>query len=211
MAFIAHIRKQDGKEQSLLEHLTGVAEIASKFAFKIGLEEQGKLIGLLHDLGKYSEDFQSYLKSAVGIINPDDDDYVDANGMKGKIDHSTAGAQFIFKKLFNSNNESKLAAQILSLCIVSHHSGLINCLSPDGKDTFTNRLNKSVHKTHYDEIIEKVDSLIFKNAEELLARSTTIEKLVKILKEVHDPEEKSRITTIFKQGLLIRFLLVVCF
>ena len=59
--YIAHRRKQDGAVQSLEEHLLGVAEIAKSFATKIGLEEQGELIGLLHDLGKYSKEFQTYL------------------------------------------------------------------------------------------------------------------------------------------------------
>jgi CRISPR-associated endonuclease/helicase Cas3 len=206
MKHLAHIRKKDGEEQALLKHLIGVAERSSKFASKIGLEEHGKLIGLLHDLGKYSETFQNYLKSAAGLINPDEDDYIDALGMKGKIDHSTAGAQFIFKKLLHSKNEAKLVAQILSLCIASHHSGLIDCLSPEGKDTFTNRMNKSSTKTHYDEIIEKVDSSIYEFAEKLLSSTTTIENLIRKLKAVHDPEEKSSFTTIFKQGLLIRLL-----
>jgi CRISPR-associated endonuclease/helicase Cas3 len=68
MEHLAHIRKNDGKEQNLFSHLEGVAERSSRFSSKIGLEEQGELIGLLHDLGKYSETFQSYLKSAVGLI-----------------------------------------------------------------------------------------------------------------------------------------------
>lgn len=205
-SYLAHTRKKDGEKQDLFKHLTGVAERAGKFASKIGLGEQGKLIGLLHDLGKYSEAFQSYLKSAVGLINPDEDDYIDAHGMKGKIDHSTVGAQFIFKKLLNSKKESKLVAQILALCISSHHSGLIDCLSPEGKDTFTNRMDKPTTKTHYDEIIEKVDSSIYAFAEKLLSSTATIENLIRQLKTVHDPEENSPITTFFKQGLLIRFL-----
>ena len=83
MEYIAHIRKKDGEKQSLFEHLTSVAKKAGTFASKIGLAKQGELIGLLHDLGKYSEDFQSYLKSAGGKINPDEDDYIDAKGMMG--------------------------------------------------------------------------------------------------------------------------------
>ena len=65
----------------------------------IFLDEVGELIGLLHDLGKYSKEFQDYINSALGNIDPDADDYVDAKGKKGKVDHSTAGAQAIWDEL----------------------------------------------------------------------------------------------------------------
>ena len=66
---------------------------------KVDLGMQGEVIGLLHDLGKYSDEFQAYLQSAVGLINPDEDEFVDAKGLKGKVDHSTAGAQLIWREL----------------------------------------------------------------------------------------------------------------
>lgn len=72
MEYLAH-----GK-QTIAEHLKGVSEKSSIFAAKIGLEKHGELIGMLHDLGKYSKDFQNYLKSALGLINPEKDDYADA-------------------------------------------------------------------------------------------------------------------------------------
>src|SRR3989304_7413159 len=69
LPYIAHQRKADGAEQSVEEHLLGVAETAKSFAAKIRLGEQGELIGLLHDLGKYSREFQTYFRSAVGLLN----------------------------------------------------------------------------------------------------------------------------------------------
>ena len=57
-------------------------------------------LGLLHDLGKYSREFQQYLRSAVGLLEQDkDDEYVDPTSKKGKVDHSTAGAQTIWQEL----------------------------------------------------------------------------------------------------------------
>lgn len=97
--YIAHQRKSDKKEQSLETHLLEVSIIAKSLAAKIGLQDQGELIGLLHDLGKYSDEFQIYLKSAVGLIDQDKDDYVDAKSKKGKVDHSTAGAQLVWQEL----------------------------------------------------------------------------------------------------------------
>ncbi len=99
--FIAHKRKSDGERQLLQVHLKEVGELAGTFAKKIGVEDAGRLIGLLHDFGKYSGEFQTYIKSATGEINPDEDDYVDAKALKGKVDHSTAGAQLVWEQLRN--------------------------------------------------------------------------------------------------------------
>ena len=63
------------------------------------LESSGELIGLLHDLGKYSQEFRDYIHSALGLVNPDEDDYVDSAALRGKVDHSSAGAQFVWQKL----------------------------------------------------------------------------------------------------------------
>ena len=91
--YIAHRREKDGEIQSLVNHLQGVSKKTGEFTSKIGLKEQGELLGLLHDIGKASQEFEQYIKSSVGLINPDEDDYVDAAGLKGKVDHSTAGSQ----------------------------------------------------------------------------------------------------------------------
>jgi len=120
-AFIAHCRKSDGAQQGVSHHLEDVSVLAGIYASKIGLGPAGELIGLLHDLGKYSQAFQNYLKSAEGVIDPDADEYVDAGALRGSIDHSTAGAQYV--------RLGPYAGQVLALCIASHHSGLIDCLS----------------------------------------------------------------------------------
>jgi hypothetical protein len=47
MEYLAHIRKEDGEKQNLLDHLKGTGAKSRHFASKIGLEQQGELIGLL--------------------------------------------------------------------------------------------------------------------------------------------------------------------
>lgn len=206
MEYLAHIRKKDGAKQYLFEHLEGVAKKSGEFASKIGLGNQGELIGLLHDFGKYSDQFQNYLKSAGELINPDEDDFIDAQGMKGKIDHSTAGSQYLDKWFQSKGTEARLAAQFLSLCLASHHSGLIDCLAPDGTNIFSRRMAKSDNKTHYEEVIQRIDRQIRDRLDKLVSDTGDCEALIKKLKVVHNPEEKSKITTIFKQGLLVRFM-----
>lgn len=160
---IAHVRDGDGSIQPLRDHLTGVSRLARCHADKIGLAHQGELIGLLHDLGKYSEEFQNYLKSAVGLLNPDEDEeFVDAQGLKGKVDHSSAGAQFVWRELSDQGQLGSIVGQILALCIASHHSGLIDCLTSEPnrpvEDAFTRRMNKLDERTHLGEALGKPNS-----------------------------------------------------
>jgi CRISPR-associated endonuclease/helicase Cas3 len=155
---IGHIREKDHERQPLWNHLSEVSELTGRFAEKIDLKEAGKILGLLHDLGKASKEFQNYIGSANGLIDPDKDEWVDAAAKKGEVDHSSAGAQVIYKYLSSKGPEGKIAAQILSLCIASHHSGLIDCLSPDGMNKFQRRIEKAEERTHVTEassILEK--------------------------------------------------------
>jgi CRISPR-associated endonuclease/helicase Cas3 len=151
-------------DQLLADHLRGVGKKARHFASKIGLADCGELIGLLHDIGKYSKEFQDYLYSAIGKLDPDtDDDYVNHKDKKGKIDHSTAGAQWLWRELrkYGGKGQGELCGQILALCIVSHHSGLIDCVKPDeiGEKAFKfkERMRKTENKTHLPECFEKID------------------------------------------------------
>lgn len=210
--YIAHQRKSDGAVQSLESHLLEVSDIAKSLAAKIGLKDQGELIGLLHDLGKYSDEFQTYLKSAVGLIDQDEDDFVDAKGMKGKVDHSTSGAQLIWQELSTRGKMGPIVGQMLSLCIASHHSGLIDCLSSDtssfGEDRFTKRIGKSDDRTHLREAIAKMDKTIEARFRELVSKPELIDGVKKFLRQVVEMEKKRGDEQIarFKVGLLVRYL-----
>ena len=204
---IAHKRESDGKEQSVQEHLLGTAHYACKNASKLGLAEIGELLGLLHDLGKYSKDFQNYIKSATGILNPDEDEYVDARGLKGKIDHSTAGAQLLWRELAKKGQKERLVAKLLSLCLVSHHSGLIDCLSPDGEPIFLNRITKSTKKTHLVDVEFAIDSKIRKKINDLLSKKELPDKILTILMRLKAPKGKQgQKIRLFKVGQFVRLL-----
>ena len=208
--FVAHQRKQDGAVQRLEEHLFGVATKAKVRATKLGLEKSGELIGLLHDLGKYSKEFQTYLQSAVGMINPDEDDFVDAQGLKGKVDHSTAGAQFVWEELSKRGKKEQVVGQILALCIASHHSGLIDCLSSDanslGEDIFTRRMQKSDNRTHLREVTANMDERVVKRFDELVSDSDLPDELFQSMKALAETNKTNEGILRFKIGLLTRFL-----
>lgn len=210
--YIAHARKAGGDPQSLEEHLLGVAEISKRLASKVALGPQGELIGLLHDLGKYSNEFQAYLKSAVGLINQDEDEFVEVQGLKGKVDHSTAGAQLVWEELSKQGQIGQVVGQVLSLCIASHHSGLIDCLSSDTsrpvEDNFTRRINKSDSKTHIQEVMPKMDVSIAKRFRELVDDARLIANIKQSIHQLALRDgggDQSQIVR-FKIGLLVRFL-----
>jgi len=211
---IAHHRESDGAIQTLEQHLCGVASTSGLYAQKLNLKNQGELIGLLHDLGKYSQAFQSYIKSAVDLLNQDEDEeFVDAVGLKGKIDHSTAGAQLIWQELSKQGQFGQIVGQILSLCIASHHSGLIDCLSSDtnslGEDIFGKRMNKGDERTHLKEALAKADASILSRVKELTEKPDMLQAmqaaLAKIVRTAPIKDDKS---TVAQQqiGLLVRFL-----
>lgn len=56
------LREQSGKWQPLSAHLRRVADLAKGFALPLGLANEAELAGLLHDLGKYRDEFQAYLR-----------------------------------------------------------------------------------------------------------------------------------------------------
>jgi CRISPR-associated endonuclease/helicase Cas3 len=204
--FIARYRKVDGTPQSLEEHLLGVAALAAAFAGKIGLSVFGELMGTLHDLGKYSKTFQSYIKSAEGRIDPGDEDYVDAERMRGKIDHSSAGAQYIYKHQGQAPFR-QVATEVMALCIASHHSrpGLIDCLSPEGMNVFHKRITKSKEQTHFDEVEQLLAEQISKHVKKLLASNDLENQLSSGLKLLCRSDDSPEVRQ-FLLGFLTRFL-----
>ena len=205
--FIAHIRNADQEKQTVKEHLKNVSLFSAQNASKFGMTKAGELIGLLHDFGKYSETFQNYIGSATGLIEQDEDEYVDSKGFKGKIDHSTAGAQYIWKLTKNNKIQKQIVAQLLALSVASHHSGLIDCLKIDGEDDFSRRMAKADSKTHLEEVLKKAEPEIIEKIKILMDDPECFGGVLQILKQIaiHEKSEKS-IKTQFQAGLMIRML-----
>lgn len=139
MKYVAHL--QEEREQTVKEHLEGTAKLSGEFAKKFGKEEWGYCCGYLHDIGKYSVEFQHKIRE---------------NGNE-QIDHSTAGAKVCVEKggLY----------PIMSYCIAGHHAGLPNYgSSQDGgfESTLMGRMKKTLkdYSAYQDEIeIPKVTTV----------------------------------------------------
>lgn len=198
--FIAH------RGQSLKDHLEGTARICRKNASKIGWGDYGEIIGLLHDLGKYSQEYQNYIKSAIGELNPDtDSNFVDSEKLKGKIDHSTAGAQFLWEKV-SCDEGFNLLLQMFALCLASHHSGLMDCLTYDENgvsNTFQVRMDKPDQATHLHESTSQ--SEITARVNSLLEDPDVKAPMNKLLWKIAGQYDGST-SKFFQIGLLVRFL-----
>lgn len=102
MLFLAHTENEQGDSHQLKDHLSSVGELASRFAEKMNpdLVESARWAGLLHDLGKYRQEFQEYLLG------------------NRKSSHETHHAVY----------GAKLAAEnrktVLAFVIAAHHAGL---------------------------------------------------------------------------------------
>jgi len=93
---VAH-RSKDDRLEPLIRHLEETAELAADFAVPFQKQDFARQIGLAHDIGKYSKEFQKRILE---------------NGQR--VDHSTAGAIEILP----------YGGPIASYCIAGHHGGL---------------------------------------------------------------------------------------
>ncbi len=100
--FLAHI-DENGNHQTMEEHLIGTSKYAEKFGDSFGCGEIASIVGLYHDIGKYSSEFQRRIRNPLSISH---------------VDHSTAGAKEIMNE---SQNYLPLA-----MAIAGHHSGLMD-------------------------------------------------------------------------------------
>ncbi|MBQ0721366.1 MAG: CRISPR-associated helicase Cas3' [Gammaproteobacteria bacterium] len=98
----------------LAEHLSKVASRAATHAATFGANDWASVAGIWHDLGKYNEKFQHYIKTASGY---DTEAHIEVETQKGKVNHSDAGAQYAVEQF-------GVHGRILAYLIAGHHAGL---------------------------------------------------------------------------------------
>ena len=122
MICISHVRLNSSGEvesiQSNEEHLSGVANLAERFANEFGMGSWGRVLGLLHDKGKERKAFQDYIKKNSG--------YDSTIQYPTEHTHAFVGG-IIAKSLYG-----KTATDLLCNQIVSHHTGLHDYYEMDG-------------------------------------------------------------------------------
>lgn len=132
--YYAHSGSKTDKSdwQPLSVHLKKVGRIAAKNARYFDAAILAESTGLLHDLGKYTEEFQKRLEGGK------------------RVDHATAGAKMAIQKW---GRFGKLLAYI----IAGHHAGLANGIdSGENRSTLDDRLKKTISELNeiwMDEIV----------------------------------------------------------
>ena len=205
---IAHVRKLDGLQQLLIDHLLETSIISGQLAAKLNLGFVGELLGLMHDFGKYSRKFQKYIYDETGLFNPDlDDEESIPDG--SKVDHSTAGAQWVYRELRKfgaAQGIGELFGQMLGLCIASHHGeGLIDCLDGEGNPKWIERFNKTDELTHLAECERNANEAVQQKAKEL-AGENLIRSLLNAVKPILSDQATNNKIKEFYLGCLTRFL-----
>ncbi|MBR6045446.1 MAG: CRISPR-associated helicase Cas3' [Ruminococcus sp.] len=109
MAFLAH-RTEDNREQTLIDHLNGVAKLSEDLSLT-PFKPYGRFLGLHHDIGKYADDFQKRVR-----------------GANIRFEHAICGAIELDK--FEISRVQKAFIPMFEYCIAGHHTGL-----PDGGST----------------------------------------------------------------------------
>ncbi|WP_172250196.1 CRISPR-associated helicase Cas3' [Saccharibacillus deserti] len=138
MKYIAHIRQSDKEEQLLANHLIRVRDSAEQIGSRIGAAHIAGLAGLLHDLGKYAEAFQTYIREAV--YSPD------LAPKRGSVDHSTAGGKWLFDRFHDSAQPGRLILKLLSEvvgnAVISHHAYLHDFIGPNLESKYLQRVKE---------------------------------------------------------------------
>ena len=107
---LAHVA-DGGRAHLLVDHLRGVAALASEFGARFESADHSRLSGLWHDLGKYAGNFQKMIREANGL-----EAHIEGD-VSGPRDHSTAGAIHARECL----GPQSLA---IAFAIAGHHAGL---------------------------------------------------------------------------------------
>jgi CRISPR-associated endonuclease/helicase Cas3 len=146
--WIAHIRQNaDGTQstQSVAEHCRNTAVYARQCLESAGLGNCAYFAGLLHDSGKRTAKFRSYITAAAA----------GENVSRGSVVHSFTGVRFLLEEFHSpcADPYQQLTAELEAYAIGAHH-GLFDCVDETGNSGFRHRLKRQ--DIDYDEGLQNL-------------------------------------------------------
>ena len=199
--FPAHIRRMDETEvrQPVSDHNRQTSQYALNALAAARLGGAAKLVGLLHDMGKYTVRYRGYLENAVYGMGPT---------VRGSVNHSFAAVRYLLEHYHGRASPcGPLTAELLAYAAGAHH-GLFDCVDGDHRSGFQHRLEKE--DIGYEEAVhsflqycageEELDAL-FAEAEAEIEQA--YRKLIPLLRQDETASEEAR----FYLGMLARLLL----
>lgn len=203
--FPAHIKYEKKYEnwikivQTVEEHCRETAKYAGEALADVGLYNTAYLSGLLHDLGKYTQEYCEYIENVTDQNIKDED-----KKKRGSVNHTFAGVKYILDNFHSEKTQrnEKLTSEVIAYAIGAHH-GLFDCIDGCGKNGFLYRQNKE--NINYDEAVKNFQKFIAEEEiKQLFVDSVKeIQSLIAILDRFCKNEDEKY----FAFGMLCRLVL----
>lgn len=212
--FPAHIKltETDPVVQTVRAHCRHTARCAGDALLSVELSALAFLAGLLHDMGKYKEEYRSYLKEQV---------FGTKGTAKGSVIHTFAAVRFLLERYHRPPEVDEdehqwtvnLTAELLAFAVGAHH-GLFNCVDEKQCSGFEHRLEGGKHyaeclSNYLDQCADlpELDKRFAEAVEELKAVTERLEALLPEEEDEEDEDNCAEREECFYLGLLARLLL----
>lgn len=134
--YTSHIRKKENQVkavQTSAEHCRETAVYAREALAAAGLGESAYLAGLIHDMGKFTDLFERYIRAAAE----------GKDVRRGSVNHTFAAVRYLLKTYHQPqcSSVSDIACELAAYAAGAHHS-LFDGIDPDGVSGFVRRLEK---------------------------------------------------------------------
>lgn len=191
---IAHISEDGKRVQKVKEHLVETAELAGIFLEDVGMSSVGKIAGLVHDMGKYSDLFLEYIKKAAS----------GERVKRGSVNHSLCGAKYLDNE-FDDNLKEMIAAAVMC-----HHGGLIDMVDQTGIDGYHQKYDTR-YDIQYNKCIKRFNGEVANYNDMKMMLNNALEEINSIFNEKIRKAYPNRSDTVdgvrlFARGLLEKLI-----